>query len=126
MKNVGPINGDEKLKSGKEFVTEILLSDNEDEDFDEEAQALIHADLNKTDNNLATNKNNLKTDSNKNEENNMKDRSMNSLSSNDPEKKSMKHSKDKFREDGRNILLNLSKFTLRKIILLICDEAVFS
>ena len=120
MSNIGPINGDEKLKSGKEFVTEILMSDNEDDEaFDEETTNLINnSDGQQVSGGVQQQDN--ENEAVENQENANYDNSAKSLNNG-----SLKQSKDKFREDGRNILLNLSKYTLRKIIMLICDEAVF-
>ena len=41
-------------------------------------------------------------------------------------KKSVRFPKEtsQFREESHNVILNLSKYTLRKIVMLICDEAV--
>lgn len=108
MSNVGPINGDEKIKTAKELAAEVIMgeeSEAEDDEFDEETSALMHEHLGQHE-------------------------GVNSFlaaeeSKDDLDRQaSMKNSKDKFRDDGRSIILNLSKYTLRKIIMLICDEAV--
>jgi hypothetical protein len=115
MDNIGPINGDEKLKTGKEFLNEILLaSDNEeDELLEEETSLLINQQQQQSSNLMAGQNQNSK----------LHDESTHSLS-NESDKKSFKNSTERFKENGRNIILNLSKYTLRKIIMLICDEGV--
>jgi hypothetical protein len=113
MENVGPINGDEKLKTGKEFLNEILLaSDNEEDEVLEEETSML---LNQQQSNLNAAQNSTNTK--------LYDESTHSLS-NESDKKSFKNSTERFKEHGRNIILNLSKYTLRKIIMLICDEGV--
>lgn len=95
MENVGPINGANKLKSGKEFVNDLFQSDSDNENGEEEEE--------------------------EEEEERQEGLSPNEDNNNNQE---AKKEKVQFKEDSQKILLNLSKPTLRNIVMLICDEAV--
>lgn len=120
MKNIGPINGSQQVKSGKEFVNELFTVENENE-YDEEEEnreiESIQQETNEDERILQFNKENT----------------IETLGSSLPDskydttgKKSVKFPKEtsQFREESHNVILNLSKYTLRKIVMLICDEAV--
>ena len=96
MENVGPINGANKLKSGKEFVNDLFQSDSDNENGEEE------------------------------EEEEEEEERQDGLSPNEENNNNQEAKKEKvqFKEDSQKILLNLSKPTLRNIVMLICDEAV--
>ena len=94
MDNVGPINGANKLKSGKEFVNDLFQSDSDNENGEEE------------------------------EEEEEEERQEGISPYEDNNNQEAKKEKVQFKEDSQKILLNLSKPTLRNIVMLICDEAV--
>ncbi len=129
MKNIGPINATDKQKSGKEFLNDLFKSsgrgksnggggqgqggedgeaceyddeeEGEEEDYEEEDDYEEEAEPSTL---------------------SYEDRRHNTSAGSFKKTKS----KDtlKFIQDSRAVLLNLSKSTLRHIILLICDEAV--
>ncbi|CAF0707498.1 unnamed protein product [Brachionus calyciflorus] len=107
MKNSGPINGSHQYKSGNQYINELFQTDNETDDEEEDDNTTLGEKS--------------KTDLTKE----------NSIEQQDPslllEKKTSKISKEgtQFKEESRNILLNLNKSTLKSIIMLICDEAGF-
>lgn len=103
MSNVGPLNGASKLKTGKEFVTNLFQSDSEGEGEDNEEE-----------------RDDEEEDGEEGEE------GANAATSGELEKNSssVKQEKLQFKDDSQKILLNLSKPTLRNIVMLICDEAV--
>ena len=115
MNNIGPVNGAHQLKTGKEFVNELFASDNEEGD--EEYVGPDELEYNRdqtsiTDNGLM-----------EREDSALIREIPNGLKSS---KKSGKITKEQseFKLSSHNIILNLSKYTLRNIIMLICDEAV--
>jgi hypothetical protein len=120
MENVGPLNSTNQQKTGKEFLTELLSVEDDEEEFEEvldydEEQSEYYQPGSKVSNNESKN---------------------NQIASSKPESsqsESKKSAKQKgklskestqFRENSHNIILNLSKQTLRNIVMLICDEAV--
>lgn len=126
MNNVGPIQDSDKTKSGKEFVNEIFTSDNEDEavieeryeNEDEQDEAYFNEELS-----------NNQDDEHSNSQQQQQPKgstATNELSLNQEAKTSVKFRKEtsQFREDSHKVILNLSKYTLRNIVMLICDEAV--
>jgi dynein regulatry complex protein 1 len=127
MANVGPINGSQQVKSGKEFVNELFSADNENEyDEEEEEQEEQNREIESIQQELEAAEL-MRTQFNK-------ENTIETLGSSLPDskydntgKKSVKFPKEtsQFREDSHNVILNLSKFTLRKIVMLICDEAGF-
>ena len=117
MNNIGPINGAHQLKSGKEFVNELFASDNEEE-VQEEEQGADEAEYYRdqtsiTDNGMLDAEDSILNQPGENGQ--MKG-----------SKKSVKFPKEQseFKISSHNIILNLSKYTLRNIIMLACDEAV--
>lgn len=110
MENVGPLNGANKLKSGQEFVTNLFDSEGSEEEQEENEEG--------------------EEEDAEDEEEVAREREEDG---NDDEraalevaitKNSKKEKSTAFKEDSQKILLNLSKPTLRKIVMLICDEAV--
>lgn len=120
MNNIGPINGTQQVKSGKDFVNELFSQD--DNEYDEEDDNReIESIQQENEDDLVRNQHFIK------------ENTIETLGSSLPEskndtsgKKSVKFPKEtsQFREESHNVILNLSKFTLRKIVMLICDEAV--
>jgi hypothetical protein len=107
MKNVGPINGAHQFKSGKEFMTDLFQSDNDEDNIMDEnnVKSVI------TQTTLTTeNPDNATDDSSKQEAARRAAK--------------LKQESSQFRDNSQKILLNLSKPTLRNIVMLICDEAV--
>jgi hypothetical protein len=103
MENIGPINAQSKLKTGKEFANELLLAeDNEEETYDEDEY-----DFNETDGETVV----------------TTDRQVDSINA-PSQTKHHKEQNKHFRHESHNIILNLSKNTLRNILMLICDEGV--
>jgi len=112
MENVGPVNGSQHQKSGKDFVNELFASDNEsdaelEEGYDREQSGTGHTHGEQSSSDL-----------------NQTHESTHNLSK---PKKGAKFPKEtaEFKEASHDIILNLSKYTLRNIIMLICDEAGF-
>ena len=109
MENVGPVNGSQHQKSGTDFVNELFASDNESDAELEEGYERVQT---------ATNGEQSSSDLNQ---------THNSSTNVGKSKKGAKFPKEtaEFKETSHDIILNLSKFTLRNIIMLICDEAGF-
>lgn len=109
MSNVGPVNGSHQVKSGKEFVNEIFLSDDEDAEAEE----------------IFMNATSDASDMIKHDESNHSNHE-HSADNKSENKKSVKFPKEtyQFKDESHNIILNLSKYTLRNIVMVICDEAV--
>ena len=112
MNNVGPVNGIQQLKTGKEFVSELFLSDDDNEDENYEIEDIQEQQNESNSENLNSERDsyNNASDSNNQTESAKKVR--------------FRKETKKFKDEGHNIILNLSKYTLRKIVMLICDEAV--
>ena len=125
MNNIGPINGAHQIKSGKEFVNELFTSDNEEEEAAaaaaEEEQMTDGADYYRDQTSITDNGMLDPEDSMFNPQGG--EASNAHLKSS---KKSVKFPKEHsdFKISSHNIILNLSKYTLRNIIMLACDEAV--
>ncbi|RMZ94279.1 Dynein regulatory complex 1 [Brachionus plicatilis] len=102
MKNLGPINGSDQSKTGNDYINELFQTDDE---MDEEDEAQREE----------TSKSELDNESVSRQE------------TFGLEKKSSKISKEgtQFKEESRDIILNLNKNSLRTIIMIICDEAGF-
>ncbi len=115
MANIGPINGTQNEKTGKDFVNELFETDDEEE----EEEMLTNREIEK---NIETSIS-FKDDATEqtltfiNEETTQRT---------DEHNDDLKYPEEtsKFRIDNHDIILNLSKYTLRKIVMLICDEAV--
>ena len=121
MNNVGPINGAHQMKTGQEFVNELFASDNEEEEEEEEMHRLDEAEYYRDQTSITDNGMIEQEDSGV----------LNPLVENPnahlkSSKKSVKFPKEQaeFKLSSHNIILNLSKYTLRNIIMLLCDEAV--
>lgn len=108
MSNVGPIDDAQQQRTGKEFINEL---------FDEEEELL------QTNREIETNV-----------EQSLSSKDMSQLSNQEAEQSgnqmpdgNVKYPEEtsKFQVDNRDIILNLSKYTLRRIVMLICDEAGF-
>ena len=118
MNNVGPVNGAHQMKTGHEFVNELFASDNEEEE-EEDQQRLDEAEYYRDQTSIT--------------DNGMIDREDSGALNPFGEQAQMKSSKKnvkfpkeqaEFKLSSHNIILNLSKYTLRNIIMLLCDEAV--
>ena len=126
MDNIGPIQDADKTRSGKEFVTELFISDDEkDEARDDEEDELYLGEENTDLTEDASHEPSHPSQS-EYERTNTEAGSTAQPPSASGGKKSVKFRKEmsQFKESGRNIILNLSKYTLRRIIMLMCDEAV--
>lgn len=99
MKNVGPINGNEQSKSGNDYINELFQTDDETDEEDGEEEA--RSDL--------ENKSGLRQETLGLE---------NKISN-------ISKEGSQFKQESRNIILNLNKNALRNIVMLICDEAGF-
>jgi dynein regulatry complex protein 1 len=108
LNNTGPINLKSKMKSGNEFASELLAE--QDEDNEEEEEEEQEVEYNDDDHNGNNDTNgyevNINTSYNKTDNN-------------------LKQELSKIRNENRDVVLNLSKATLRKILILICDESEF-
>lgn len=104
MNNIGPVNGADKLKTGKEFVTNLFQSDDDDDDEDGGDDEDEETGGEGTENE--------------------RDETAGAGAAVDKNSSSSSKEKVQFQEDSQKILLNLSKPTLRNIVMLICDEAV--
>jgi hypothetical protein len=120
MENVGPLNSTNQQKTGKEFLTELLSVEDDEEEFEEvldydENQSEYYQPGSKVSNNEAKNNHTAtsKQESTQSEPN-----------KSGKQKGKLSKESTQFREDSHNIILNLSKQTLRNIVMLICDEAV--
>ena len=100
MENAGPINTQAKAKTGKEFANEVLLAEEDEEEEDEEEED--EYEFNETTEGETIEAHD-RTESFNNSQNKLKG----------------------FRHENHNIILNLSKNTLRNILMLVCDEGVF-
>lgn len=102
MKNVGPINGNEQSKSGNDYINELFQTD--DDETDNEGE-----------------------DEEKKTKSNLDNRSESRVETFVLENKTSNISKEgsQFKQESRNIILNLNKNALRNIVMLICDEAGF-
>ena len=119
MNNVGPINGAHQLKTGHEFVNEIFASDNEEEE--EEEPRLDEAEYYRDQTSITDNGMIDQEDSGV--LNPLRENSNAHMKSS---KRNVKFPKEQteFKQSSHDIILNLSKYTLRNIIMLLCDEAV--
>lgn len=117
MGNVGPIDDAQQMRTGKEFINELF------EEGDEELLATnreieqnIEQALSKDD---TQSSNNVLTDRNESYNGNMAGETGVVSDVKFPEETTQ------FQVENHDIILNLSKYTLRKIVMLICDEAGF-
>lgn len=119
MNNVGPIDDAQQVRTGKEFINEL---------FDEEDEENLMTNRkieNNIEQSMSTNKHeessNLMTDRNENLE------GASPTEANPTDEPNLKFPEDtnQFRVENHDIILNLSKYTLRRIVMLICDEAGF-
>ena len=119
MNNVGPVNGAHQMKTGHEFVNELFASDNEEEEEEEDQQRPDEAEYYRDQTSIT--------------DNGMIDREDSGALNAFGEQTQMRSSKKnvkfpreqaEFKLSSHNIILNLSKYTLRNIIMLLCDEAV--
>lgn len=107
MNNVGPIINAQQQKSGKEFLNE-LFDPNED---DEQLQTHREIEKNVNESMSRDSDNSLDESGYRNQEG-------------DKGQIKFPEETSQFAEENHDIILNLSKYTLRKIVMLICDEAV--
>lgn len=105
MKNYGPINGSDQSKTGNDYLNELFQTDDET---DEENEA-------------------PRIENSNSDLDNLKKENVSRQEMFEMDKKSSKISKEgtQFKEESRDIILNLNKNALRNIIMLICDEAGF-
>ena len=120
MENVGHLNSTNQQKTGKEFLTELLSIEDDEEEFEDvldydEQQSDYYQPGSKVSTNEA--KNNQHTASSK-------ESTQSEANKSGKQKGKLSKESTQFREDSHNIILNLSKQTLRNIVMLICDEAV--
>lgn len=106
MHNSGPLNGAHQYKSGKEFVNEIFDSDTGEEDELQEENDY---------------KENITGD---NKDHSSKNKTNETVTSIQKQKSKLSKEASQLNEES-NELLNLNKQTLRKIVMLVCDEAGF-
>lgn len=106
MSNIGPIINAQQQKTGKEFLNE-LFEPNEDDEQIIQTHREIEKNVNES----------MSRDS---------DNSDLSGALQEAEKSQIKFPEEtsQFADENHDIILNLSKYTLRKIVMLICDEAV--
>jgi hypothetical protein len=100
MENIGPVNGSDQQKTGKEFLDDLLSPNNEEELLLEDEEYMLEQ---------------LQLQQQNESE---------FLNANEADKQFSKEATSQFRRDSHAVILNLSKSTLRNIIMLICDEAV--
>lgn len=107
MSNIGPIINAQQQKTGKEFLNE-LFEPNEDDEQIIQTHREIEKNVNES----------MSRDS---------DNSDLSGALQEAEKSQIKFPEEtsQFADENHDIILNLSKYTLRKIVMLICDEAGF-
>lgn len=107
MSNIGPIINAQQQKTGKEFLNE-LFEPNEDDEQIIQTHREIEKNVNES----------MSRDS---------DNSDLSGALQEADKSQIKFPEEtsQFADENHDIILNLSKYTLRKIVMLICDEAGF-
>ena len=114
MSNIGPINGAQHQKTGKDFVNELFNADEEEE------EELTNREIENNIEQSISIKDDLSNQT-------MSFRNENSIKQDNQAAPKVVHFPEEtsqFRIDNHDIILNLSKYTLRKIVMLICDEAV--
>jgi hypothetical protein len=105
MENVGPINGSQQQKTGKEFLGDLFSPDNEEDLLLEDEEFLLG-----------------QLQQNQQQSSNHQSEFLKAASEVSVE--NQRKVAAQFRRDSHTVILNLSKSTLRNIIMLICDEAV--
>lgn len=123
MNNVGPIQDSDKTRSGKEFVNEIFTSDNEHEDGGDEGEE-EQVEEEEEDEQDEAYFNQDQDDQSKLLDLNRRDREETTTTTTKHSSVRFRKETSQFREDSHQVILNLSKYTLRNIVMLICDEAV--
>jgi len=111
MSNIGPIDDAEQMRTGKEFINELFDEDEEEEvlQTNREIENNIEQSLLSKDETQSSN-NNILTERYDNQQ---------------PSVLKFPEETNQFQVENRDIILNLSKYTLRKIVMLICDETGF-
>ncbi len=107
MANIGPIDDAEQMRTGKQFIDEL---------FDEEEEEMLQTNR-EIENNIE------QSLSQSSDNNNYKNDRV--LTEGNEGGLLLPEETSQFQAENRDILLNLSKYTLRKIVMLICDETGF-
>ncbi len=107
MENIGPINGSQQQKTGKEFLGDLFTPENEEDLLLEDEEFLLE-----------------QLQQNQQQSSNQQSEFLKAAS--DVSIDNHRKVANQFRRDSHTVILNLSKSTLRNIIMLICDEAVSS
>jgi hypothetical protein len=105
MENVGPINGSKQQKTGKEFLGDLFTPENEEDLLLEDEEFILE-----------------QLQQNQQQTTNQQSEFLKATS--DASINNHRKAAAQFRRDSHTVILNLSKSTLRNVIMLICDEAV--
>lgn len=107
MENEGPINSQSKLKTGKEFANELLTADDHEEEEDEYEEDYYGENAYHENGTIEEEQGDTAT-----------------IATHTSKNLNLKKELSHLKHESHDIILNLSKNTLRNILMLVCDEGV--